>query len=179
MPKLTAFYDLRPVDFDSGKRLAATPEMMRQCDRCDTLHAKCFVVQMDDGKSLTVGEKCMGRVMAGWTPSDAEIKAVKDDAKIREMLEAIPVPSVEVEQGRESCDFTIRCAGRDCFISFWGSDRFREKSRIERWLGDFRLSHDVQRRLTAKQIRIATPALRGKVLEAILSHPKLAYRFTH
>ena len=49
-------YDIRPRDFDSGKRLAATPEMMRDCQCCGRKIVHVYVLE----NGTEVGSECQG-----------------------------------------------------------------------------------------------------------------------
>jgi len=53
------YYDMRPVDWVSGKRLALSPGEGHICDRCEAEHAVVYVVQdTDTGKEYRVGSSC-------------------------------------------------------------------------------------------------------------------------
>ena len=77
MTKLLAIDDRRPIDFDTGKRLAASDADLQPCARCDKLHAITWVVEDDDGRTWRVGSGCAKRLFDGWTPNADEKRTAR------------------------------------------------------------------------------------------------------
>jgi hypothetical protein len=76
--RLVAFYDLRPIDWDTGKRVPLTAGDGHECDRCGREHAKCYEVADDSsGRSWILGVRCMGRALDGWHPGKPVLAAAR------------------------------------------------------------------------------------------------------
>jgi len=60
---LVATFDVRPIDWHTGKRLAVPEAEMLTCDRCGRSHAKGYVVRNPDGREMTVGCTCWKRLV--------------------------------------------------------------------------------------------------------------------
>ena len=69
--KLLSITDLRPIDWNSGMRLAIPASACNTCDRCEKLHVKVYEV-VADGVIYHVGSGCCRR-MFGWEPTKAEV----------------------------------------------------------------------------------------------------------
>lgn len=83
---VTGYYDLRPIDWASGKRLPLEPGEGHVCDRCGAEHAVVFVVQdQETGEQYRVGSGCAKKNF-GFDPEKDEagkglVKRVKDEAR--------------------------------------------------------------------------------------------------
>jgi hypothetical protein len=121
--RVTGFYDMRPVDWVSGKRMPLEDGMGHFCDRCGREHALVYELTDDDnGKTYKVGSGCAKQDFGFDVEKDATAKILVKtskretelavDAKRRTMLaEAVdiiltefelrqrpPTPEVEVRQ---------------------------------------------------------------------------------
>jgi hypothetical protein len=85
--KLISVLDLRPIDFQSGKRLAIPTSECNICDRCEKLHVKVYEVQADE-KTYRVGSTCCKRLF-GWEPEEKEIKSKEKIAEEKALKEAL------------------------------------------------------------------------------------------
>lgn len=83
-PKLIAIEDLRPIDFQSGKRLALPKGQGHICHRCRKEHSKIYWVETVDGSVSGVGSGCIKAAFAGWSSSDEEIKEAQKSLKEKE-----------------------------------------------------------------------------------------------
>jgi hypothetical protein len=137
--RLVRVYDVRPVDFQSGKRLpvaACDVEMLPECNRCGRRHAKVYVVQDREapGRLAHVGSGCCKRAFGGWEPTAAEIKSARAEerarleaareAKVRALAEpivaamaAVTVPAAKLLETRP--EWPDQPNGRK--IEIWGS----------------------------------------------------------
>ena len=116
MYRVIDYYDLRPLDWLSGKRMPLEPGEGHVCDRCGAEHALVYVVEdTDTGKTYRVGSGC-AKQSFGFDPekndeakrlvkavkqqaakaiNDARLTAVDDLAKqILEAVERAPKPNV-------------------------------------------------------------------------------------
>ena len=87
--QLISIIDLRPIDWQSGKRLAIPAEQCNVCDRCGRLHAKVYEV-LADSKTYNVGSGCC-RQMFGWEPTKEEVFCAEKVAKDRAIQAALLV----------------------------------------------------------------------------------------
>src|ERR1700680_3495350 len=69
--KLISVTDLRPIDWNSGKRLAIPVEECNVCDRCGKTHVKVYEVEAD-GLFYSVGSGCCKRLL-GWEPAKIDV----------------------------------------------------------------------------------------------------------
>ena len=113
--KLISVTDLRPIDFQSGKRLAIPVSECNVCDRCQALHVKVYEVEAD-GVVYNVGSGCC-RKMFGWEPAKEVVLTAEKVAKDRavqaalmtvaqpviDQVNAIPVPSLKYYSFRWTC----------------------------------------------------------------------------
>lgn len=83
--QLVEVIDLRPIDFQSGKRLAIPVEACNICDRCEKKHVKVYVV-FADGDIYNVGSTCCKRLF-GWEPEKADLQK-KEKAEKEKALQA-------------------------------------------------------------------------------------------
>jgi hypothetical protein len=126
--QLIEVIDLRPIDFQSGKRLAIPANECNVCDRCGKLHVKIYVVEAD-GCMYKVGSGCCKRLF-GWEPTrEAVLTAEKIDkdravqAALRvvaqpiiDQVNAIPVPELRYHSFRWTCfgyDYIWTVPGND------------------------------------------------------------------
>lgn len=126
--QLLSVTDLRPIDWQSGKRLAIPAEACNVCDRCGKLHAKVYEI-MADGRIYNVGGGCC-RKMFGWEPTKEEVltaeKVAKDRAvqaallvvaqPIIDQVNTIAVPELRYHSSRWTClgyDFIWTVPGND------------------------------------------------------------------
>lgn len=88
MYRVVDYYDLRPLDWLSGKRVPLSPGEGHECDRCGAEHAVVYVVlDTDTGKQYKVGSSCARRSF-GFEPGEtAEAKALARSARAREKAE--------------------------------------------------------------------------------------------
>jgi hypothetical protein len=80
---LVAAYDVRPVDFASGKRVALPAEELPQCHRCNRRHAKVYVVT-NGAETRTVGSGCCKVAFDGWEPTKEELRRAAADERKRQ-----------------------------------------------------------------------------------------------
>lgn len=85
--KLISVKDLRPIDWNSGKRLAIPASECNVCDRCGKLHVKVYEVQAD-GSFYSVGSGCCRR-MFGWEPAKEDVQTKERQAEEKAMQEAL------------------------------------------------------------------------------------------
>lgn len=85
--QLISVIDLRPIDFQSGKRLAIPAEACNICDRCGKLHVKVYEV-MADGEIYNVGIGCCKRLF-GWEPTRNEVQEKERIAEAKALQEAL------------------------------------------------------------------------------------------
>lgn len=85
--ELISVIDLRPIDFQSGKRLAIPAEACNVCDRCGKLHVKVYEV-MADGEIYNVGSGCCKRLF-GWEPTRNEVQEKERIAEAKALQEAL------------------------------------------------------------------------------------------
>jgi hypothetical protein len=74
------YYDLRPVDWLSGKRMPLEPGTGHVCDRCGAEHAVVYVVEdVESGKTYRVGSGC-AKQSFGFDPekNDESKKLIKN-----------------------------------------------------------------------------------------------------
>jgi hypothetical protein len=91
---LLAITDLRPIDWDSGKRLPITIEECSECERCGRLHAVVWTVEVTEtGKPprvFNVGSTCGKRMVAeGLLPEfdKIELREARKAKRTREQEE--------------------------------------------------------------------------------------------
>jgi hypothetical protein len=91
---LLAITDLRPIDWDSGKRMAITDDECSECERCGRLHAVVWTVEVDEpGKPprvFNVGSTCGKRMVAeGLLPEfdKIELREARKAKRTREQAE--------------------------------------------------------------------------------------------
>jgi hypothetical protein len=103
--KLISITDLRPIDFQSGKRLAIPAAECNVCDRCEKLHVKVYEIEAD-GLFYSIGSGCCKR-MFGWEPAKMDVqekerRAEETAVKVAlqkaaqgfiDQINAIPVPT--------------------------------------------------------------------------------------
>jgi hypothetical protein len=76
--RLVAYYDLRPIDWDTGKRVPLSPGEGHECDRCGRDHARCYeVADETTGRRWILGERCMGKALDGWNPGKPILAAAR------------------------------------------------------------------------------------------------------
>lgn len=85
--QLLSVIDLRPIDFQSGKRLAIPADAMNVCDRCGKLHVKVYEV-MADNAIYNVGSGCCKRLF-GWEPAKQDVQAKERIAEEKALQEAL------------------------------------------------------------------------------------------
>lgn len=85
--QLISVIDLRPIDFQSGKRLAIPAEACNICDRCGKLHVKVYEV-MADGETYSVGSGCCKRLF-GWEPAKQDVLDKERIAEEKALQEAL------------------------------------------------------------------------------------------
>lgn len=78
--KLVRVYDLREVDFFTGKKIPLGEGEGNECNRCGKLHAKVYVVT-DSVRTLSVGSTCVKHACNGWEPTAQELKSARTQAK--------------------------------------------------------------------------------------------------
>lgn len=87
--RLIRIYDVRPIDFYTGKRVPVSDvDDLPECTRCGRRHAKVYVVQDRDNPERVshVGSGCCKRAFDGWEPTAVEVKSAR--AAEREQLAA-------------------------------------------------------------------------------------------
>lgn len=91
---LLAITDLRPIDWNSGKRLPITVEECSECERCGRLHAVVWTVEVTEpGKPprvFNVGSTCGKRMVAeGLLPEfdKIELREARKAKRTREQAE--------------------------------------------------------------------------------------------
>lgn len=104
------YYDMRPVDWVSGKRLSLSPGEGHICDRCEAEHAVVYVVQdTETGKEYRVGSSCAKAQFGFEVDKQEEAKALVrtykqkaaaelDAARQKMVAEAAEVVASEVSQ---------------------------------------------------------------------------------
>jgi hypothetical protein len=86
MMRVIKYYDLRPVDWASGKRLPLEAGAGHACDRCGAEHAVVYVVEDEaTGKTYSVGSTC-ARSQFGFD-ANAEARELIRDSKKRAAAE--------------------------------------------------------------------------------------------
>lgn len=85
--QLLSVTDLRPIDWQSGKRLAIPAEACNVCDRCGKLHVKVYEVLADD-MIYHVGSGCCKRLF-GWEPEKKDVLAKERIAEAKALQEAL------------------------------------------------------------------------------------------
>ncbi len=110
--RLIEVVDLRPFDWETGKREPIDDDKKSICDRCGKLHAKVYVVEKE-GKRYDVGATCCNR-MFGWFPTHEDLmnaEAVAKDKAVQAALqtyaqavidevENTPVPALQYREAR-------------------------------------------------------------------------------
>lgn len=87
--RLLRVFDVRPIDFMSGKRAPISDEdreNLPRCNRCGKPHAKVYEVT-DGRRTLAVGSGCVKIACDGWEPRAEEIKAVLSAERSRLKVE--------------------------------------------------------------------------------------------
>jgi len=82
--RLKEVYDLRPIDWDTGKREPGRKGEGATCTRCGREHFKVYVVT-DGTRERTVGSGCSKQAFGGWEPTAEELKSAR--ARERERTE--------------------------------------------------------------------------------------------
>lgn len=85
--RLISVTDLRPIDFQSGKRLAIPASECNVCDRCGKLHVKVYEVEADS-MIYHVGSGCCKRLF-GWEPAKQDVQAKERIAEAKALQEAL------------------------------------------------------------------------------------------
>ena len=96
--KVIDYYDLRPLDWLTGKRMPLGPGEGHVCDRCGAEHAVVYVVEdSDTGKTYRVGSSCAKANFGFIVTEDLEAKKLVKSSKQRdaEMLDAKRQAAVE------------------------------------------------------------------------------------
>jgi len=111
------YYDLRPLDWMSGKRMPLEPGEGHICDRCGAEHAVVYVVKdLTTNKTYSVGSGC-AKASFGFDPSSdkhakkivtskkREAETLLNDRKLKEVgdlaqaianeVKRLPVPTIE------------------------------------------------------------------------------------
>lgn len=82
MMKVVGYYDLRPVDWASGKRMPLGPGEGHICNRCGAEHAVVFEVRDTyTQKTYAVGSTCAKKSFGFEVEKDAEAKKLIKSAK--------------------------------------------------------------------------------------------------
>lgn len=63
MECITEVYDIRPIDFETGKRIDVPRDDWMDCDECGSKHARVY--RLNSGKS--VGRNCASKLCCGVT----------------------------------------------------------------------------------------------------------------
>jgi hypothetical protein len=86
--KVVGYYDMRPVDWASGKRMPLEPGEGHTCDRCGAEHAIVFEVQdTETGKVYAVGSTCAKQSFGFEVEKDVEGKKLIKSAKQKALME--------------------------------------------------------------------------------------------
>lgn len=90
--RLVRVYDVRPIDWLTGKRAPVSSvdeDLLPNCYRCEKKHAKVYEIT-DGARNYNVGSGCVKKVANGWEPRAEEIKAARaaDAANVKEMRAA-------------------------------------------------------------------------------------------
>lgn len=89
--ELEGIYDVRPIDWFSGKRTSIPDDELPECSRCGKKHNKVYQVTSNKGRSMTVGSGCWKRVVFENSIEipEKEIKRARKVAREREKAAAI------------------------------------------------------------------------------------------
>lgn len=102
--ELISITDLRPIDFDTGKRVPLDAGEGHECDRCGKLHAVIWkIMETTPGNEgiWNVGSTCGPKVLDGWKPERKIVISLKKADKIRALQEAWrPLIERALEVGR-------------------------------------------------------------------------------
>lgn len=77
--RLVRVFDVRPIDWATGKRAAVSSvdeDLLPNCHRCEKKHAKVYEIT-DGRRNLNVGSGCVKKIANGWEPRAEEIKAAR------------------------------------------------------------------------------------------------------
>lgn len=86
--RVTGFYDMRPIDWVSGKRMPLEAGMGHVCDRCGREHALVYEVTDDEtGKVYKVGSGCAMQDFGFDVERDAPAKQLIKDSRHAALLE--------------------------------------------------------------------------------------------
>jgi hypothetical protein len=129
MMRVVKYYDLRPVDWASGKRVPLPAGECHVCDRCGAEHAVVYVVEdTESGKTYSVGATCARATWGFDVEKDRESRSLVKEAKRRDaalldatrqdMITAI-IPVIDLELSkiplREFESDTERYPGITCW----------------------------------------------------------------
>ena len=96
--RVVGYYDMRPVDWASGKRVPLSPGEGHVCDRCGAEHAVVYEVEDTEGNgTYRVGSSC-AKASFGFEP-DREGKLVVKAAKERAAAELDAVRQEMIREG--------------------------------------------------------------------------------
>lgn len=96
--RVVDYYDLRPVDWASGKRMPLEPGEGHICDRCEAEHALVYVVEdTSAGKLYRVGSGCAKKSFGFDPEKDAGAKSLVKTRKV-EAEEAVNTERLERSQ---------------------------------------------------------------------------------
>jgi hypothetical protein len=102
--ELISITDMRPIDFDTGKRVPLDAGEGHECDRCGKLHAVIWkIMETTPGRKglWNVGSTCGPKILDGWKPERKVVVRLKNVDKKRALREAW-LPGIEraIEIGR-------------------------------------------------------------------------------
>lgn len=87
-PTLIKVRDLRPIDWESGKRVPLEAGQEATCHRCGAAHIIVWTLQVHtrDGNvtQVDVGSGCAQKAFAGWEPTKDQLSAAKKRGKTEE-----------------------------------------------------------------------------------------------
>jgi hypothetical protein len=104
--KVIGYYDLRPVDWLSGKRMPLTEGECHICDRCGAEHAVVWEVKdLDTGKVYSVGSGCAKQTF-GFEPD--KTNEAKELLKNHRQQVAMEINEARLEAIRQLADSTAK-----------------------------------------------------------------------
>lgn len=90
-PRLLEVWDVRPFDWETGKRVPFADmdqQDLQNCDRCGRFHAEIWRIAGADGQVYEVGKGCAQRLFGGWVPTPEELQQKRRESGYRDKQKA-------------------------------------------------------------------------------------------
>jgi hypothetical protein len=123
---LVKITDIRPLDWETGKRLPVDAGELAECGRCGRRHAEVWRLRSSLGRALTVGSGCGPRLLAEGLLPGVDLPAVKAakraaGAEVRRIRRAgAEARALELARLARAAD----AAAGSPPAPIWGADRY-------------------------------------------------------